>query len=241
MMLGLPAVSSGAAVKRKGDKKRAKSEEKSTSEDVTELVAAIGKMALQTAHKSDIYAGILLDCLVMSEDCKVGEERLTEYMKKTMREYADAAAKLPADQKAKLGPPHLRAWSCLVTWAHKAATAEGDSESVKKMEDHKEELAALPSDEARLALLATSVKYCRLQKAYHKGTYKLEVSIAPLSDMKTTFDTWTVIRKFLVTKMKAEMKQGKPPASVNQRKVVTLMKEMGFMQDKQEETVKMDT
>eukprot|EP00929_Paragymnodinium_shiwhaense_P038537 TRINITY_DN20344_c0_g2_i1.p3 TRINITY_DN20344_c0_g2~~TRINITY_DN20344_c0_g2_i1.p3 ORF type:complete len:123 (-),score=36.28 TRINITY_DN20344_c0_g2_i1:570-938(-) len=113
------------------------------------------------------------------------------------------------------------------------ALGEGETtEELKKaLKDHTQELmAAKPED--RVTTIGLAVRYCRWQKAFQKGTAKLEVRVECSEDCKAACKVWAALRKIIVSKKGGELRQGRAPANALQRSCTTQMRNMGMLQER---------
>eukprot|EP00929_Paragymnodinium_shiwhaense_P034196 TRINITY_DN18638_c0_g2_i1.p1 TRINITY_DN18638_c0_g2~~TRINITY_DN18638_c0_g2_i1.p1 ORF type:complete len:246 (+),score=83.07 TRINITY_DN18638_c0_g2_i1:273-1010(+) len=205
-----------------------KKEAASSEDDMKALVSLIGRVSLGASSKADSALGMLLDVMILPDDIvNTKGERLNVVVQDKMREYNEMTK---AADRARMGPPHVRAWEALVSWAQ-LLKDEGGNEALKKaLVDHAQEVKAMAPD-VRVFSLGRAIKFCRVTKAYRQGTMRLECRIEEATECKTAERVWIEMYGVL-TKMKgAEAKQGRAPQGALQRKCVETMKTMGMLKE----------
>eukprot|EP00929_Paragymnodinium_shiwhaense_P030801 TRINITY_DN17388_c0_g1_i2.p3 TRINITY_DN17388_c0_g1~~TRINITY_DN17388_c0_g1_i2.p3 ORF type:complete len:245 (-),score=80.27 TRINITY_DN17388_c0_g1_i2:827-1561(-) len=197
--------------------------------DMAELVGMIGRVSLGAMSRADNALGMLLDGMLLPEDAQgPAGKLLTVTMKDNMREYHELAQAASKADKGKLGPPHVRAWEALLAWAEQFQ--EGNEALKVALQEHVAELKAVkPTDGVNI--IASSVKYCRVHKAYKQGVIKLEVRVEDVEELGSAAKVWRQVRAVLLLLKGAEWRQGKAPQGALQRRCVQKMKEMGMIKE----------
>eukprot|EP00929_Paragymnodinium_shiwhaense_P025459 TRINITY_DN15393_c0_g1_i2.p1 TRINITY_DN15393_c0_g1~~TRINITY_DN15393_c0_g1_i2.p1 ORF type:complete len:260 (-),score=80.79 TRINITY_DN15393_c0_g1_i2:229-1008(-) len=218
----------GAAASTGGAKK-----ELATNEDVTELVELTSRLALSTTSKTEHALGMLLEVLLVKEDNLKDKEgaSLMKKVKAANRKYQDEAQQ--AKMKALMGPPHIKAWEAVVEWASGLEdTTGGLSEAVAK---HTEEVTKLPA-QLRAPYLSLAVKFVRVKPCGHqKGMMKLEMKIDRAAECATAEALWRELRAHLILRRGADFRAGRAPPGPLQRQLVSKMKSMGVLKDREDQ------
>eukprot|EP00929_Paragymnodinium_shiwhaense_P030803 TRINITY_DN17388_c0_g1_i4.p2 TRINITY_DN17388_c0_g1~~TRINITY_DN17388_c0_g1_i4.p2 ORF type:complete len:250 (-),score=61.83 TRINITY_DN17388_c0_g1_i4:841-1590(-) len=197
--------------------------------DMAELVGMIGRVSLSAMSRADNALGMMLDVMLLPEDAQgPAGKLLTVVMKDKMREYHELTQAASKENKAKVGPPHVRAWEGLLAWAEQYQ--EGNEALKVALQEHVAELKTVKPTE-RVNTIASSVKYCRVNKAYKKGVIKLEVRVEDVEELRSAAKVWRQVRAVLLLLKGAEWRQGKAPQNALQRRCVQKMKDMGMIKE----------
>eukprot|EP00929_Paragymnodinium_shiwhaense_P033290 TRINITY_DN18305_c0_g2_i1.p1 TRINITY_DN18305_c0_g2~~TRINITY_DN18305_c0_g2_i1.p1 ORF type:complete len:253 (+),score=83.94 TRINITY_DN18305_c0_g2_i1:240-998(+) len=210
-----------------------KEEEVVEGRDMRELITMVSKLALSATTKSDNALGMLLDVLLLTdEDCKARTAGpLSEKIREQLRLYAVEVKDASKEKRAAAGPPYVRAWDAVVTWA--AALQEDEaSEAVRQaVLDHINEVKEM-QPASRIATIGLAVRFCKLSKTFNKGVSRLEVRVQDCEECKSAHKMWTLLRGHMISKLRADMRQGRAPPNALQRKTVEKMRELGMLENK---------
>eukprot|EP00929_Paragymnodinium_shiwhaense_P079380 TRINITY_DN41313_c0_g1_i2.p1 TRINITY_DN41313_c0_g1~~TRINITY_DN41313_c0_g1_i2.p1 ORF type:complete len:241 (+),score=93.06 TRINITY_DN41313_c0_g1_i2:246-968(+) len=231
--MSLLGSSSGAAPAAKQKAKRGRTEPGANAEEdeMRKLVGMIGRLTLSATTKVAMTMGALTDVLILSEESVSVQEGdreipLNEKVKVAMRAYSDEAKSLTGAQKSRVGPPHVRVWDTMMQFLEKHGAA--DEALMKAIAAHREEVM-LAAEDKRAALLAETIRICKVTKNFQRGMMRIEVAVRSSDECTTGKKTWAQMKRYLVQKCKAEVKHGKAPADALQRKTTALMTEMGML------------
>eukprot|EP00929_Paragymnodinium_shiwhaense_P045300 TRINITY_DN23163_c0_g3_i2.p2 TRINITY_DN23163_c0_g3~~TRINITY_DN23163_c0_g3_i2.p2 ORF type:complete len:185 (-),score=62.43 TRINITY_DN23163_c0_g3_i2:350-904(-) len=178
--------------------------------------------------------GMLLDVLIAPDNLENEKgERLNMAVKDKMREYSDMTKATDRAERAKLDPPHVRAWEAVISWAQELKKETKSEALMKALAEHAQEVKAM-TPETRITKLAGAVKFCRVSKAYKQGTMRVEMRVEESADCTTAKNVWTELYWLLVKHKGAEAKQGRAPQGALQRKCVEKMKAMGMIREEDE-------
>eukprot|EP00929_Paragymnodinium_shiwhaense_P005042 TRINITY_DN10643_c1_g2_i3.p2 TRINITY_DN10643_c1_g2~~TRINITY_DN10643_c1_g2_i3.p2 ORF type:complete len:257 (+),score=96.43 TRINITY_DN10643_c1_g2_i3:146-916(+) len=232
------AVGNGSSRKRAaaGQKSQPKEEggEAKNTESMEELMGMVGKMALIANQRSATAMGCLTQLVLLSDDVSHSEAKLGTAVKEAMRGYAEASRKMTPQQKSAQGPPHLVAWEVLTMWCLQYAKEKDEHAVVRKIEQMAKDVEALEGS-TKMMVLGMAVKYCKLSKTYHRNVIRLEVMVCDVPELRSGREAWVEMLRMLITKAKGDFRQGKAPPSGLERKMIQKMKDMGYLEDREEE------
>eukprot|EP00929_Paragymnodinium_shiwhaense_P045298 TRINITY_DN23163_c0_g2_i2.p2 TRINITY_DN23163_c0_g2~~TRINITY_DN23163_c0_g2_i2.p2 ORF type:complete len:245 (-),score=74.43 TRINITY_DN23163_c0_g2_i2:95-829(-) len=213
--------------------------EKNEDDEMRIIIGLIGRVSLGASSKADSALGMLLDVLIVPDNiANEKDERLNIAVKDKMREYSDMTKATDRAERAKLGPPHVRAWEAVISWAQALKQDAKTEPLMKALAEHAQEVKSM-APETRIVKLACAVKFCRVSKAYKQGTMRVEMRVEDSPECTTAEKVWIELHRVLMRKG-AEAKQGRAPQGALQRKCVEKMKSMGMLREEDDSRMRDD-
>eukprot|EP00929_Paragymnodinium_shiwhaense_P075553 TRINITY_DN38627_c0_g1_i1.p1 TRINITY_DN38627_c0_g1~~TRINITY_DN38627_c0_g1_i1.p1 ORF type:complete len:243 (-),score=98.76 TRINITY_DN38627_c0_g1_i1:237-965(-) len=204
--------------------------------ELTQVVELIGRLSLRANNQTDHLMGMENDVLLSKEEVKLATEEggdkktLLEAVKTSTRTYQE----MSKEKKNKMGPPHVYVWDALATWCRCLAKEKNEKDLEDAIVQHQQQIEDIKDQQDKLEAIAKAVRFCQVKKAYEKGTVKIEVNTRTTQKCMTAVAAWEAMMTLLRKHTKAELKLGKAPPSVTQRRLVARMREMGMLQEADE-------